>query len=328
MGRGLQAGYKKLGGFGLNALSDDELEEIHLATLEVLQDTGVQVHCDEALDVFDGGGAIVDRKTKTVKIPPYVVEDAITSAPSTVLLAGRNPKYDLVLQARRVGFMNFGVGVLVEDPYSGEIREATKQDLANTALACDAMDNLDGYIIATTARDVPVKAIDMHEAEAFLSNTSKHCMHGELEGGAHAKKFFEMAGAIVGGVDKLKERPIISTTICPTSPLQLHSGNSEVLMEFARAGLPCNVLSMAMSGASAPVTLAGTLVTHNAEVLSGIVLSQLTQKGAPNIYGSSTTTFDLNLATAPVGAPELGMIGAAVISLSRYYNLPGYVAGG
>lgn len=325
--RALQAGYNKLEGFSLNVFSDDEMEEIHLATLDVLNNQGVQVNCDQALDIFDGGGAVVDRKSMQVKIPPYIVEDAVRTAPSTIHLAARNSKYDMKMQARRVGHMNFGVGIMMEDPFTGEHRESTKEDVANTALACDAMDNLDAYLVAVSARDVPQTATDLHEAEAFLTNTSKHCMHGELAGGEHAKKFFEMAAAIVGGMDKLRERPIISTTICPTSPLQLHSGNCEVLIEFAKAGLPCNILSMAMSGASSPVSLAGTLVTHNAEVLSGIVLSQLTSKGAPIMYGSSTTTFDLNYATAPVGAPELGMISAGVIALSRYYNLPGFAAG-
>jgi trimethylamine--corrinoid protein Co-methyltransferase len=109
--------------------------------------------------------------------------------------------------------------------------------------------------------------------------------------------------------------------------LELHTHTAEIIIECSKAGIPVNVLSMAMSGASAPVTVAGTLVTHNAEVLSGIVLSQMTAKGAPVIYGSSTTTFDLTYATAPVGAPELGMISAGVAALARKYLLPSYVAG-
>jgi len=84
---------------------------------------------------------------------------------------------------------------------------------------------------------------------------------------------------------------------------------------------------MALSGATSPVTNAGTLLTHNAEVLGGITLSQLTRKGAPVIYGSSTTMFDLSCVTAPVGTPEMGLISAAVAKLAQYYNLPSYVSG-
>jgi trimethylamine--corrinoid protein Co-methyltransferase len=215
---------------------------------------------------------------------------------------------------------------MVIDPFTGEYRESNKKDVAATALACDALVNVDIYSSAVVARDVEY-ATDLNEAEAFLTNTSKHCHHIDLTGGAGAKKFFEMAAAIVGGMDKLRERPLVSALVCPTSPLELHTHTAEIIIECAKAGIPVNVLSMAMSGASAPVSIAGTLVTHNAEVLAGIVLNQLTVKGAPVIYGSSTTTFDLTYATAPVGAPELGMISAGVVALARKYMLPSYVAG-
>ena len=91
--------------------------------------------------------------------------------------------------------------------------------------------------------------------------------------------------------------------------------------------MPSCVLSMAMAGGSSPVTLAGTLVTHNAEVLAGIVLSQLTERGSKVLYGSSTTAMDLRLAAASVGTPELALIGAAVAQLARQYRLPSYIAG-
>jgi len=91
--------------------------------------------------------------------------------------------------------------------------------------------------------------------------------------------------------------------------------------------MPCNVLSEALSGGTAPVTEAGTLIVHNAEVLGGITLSQLVKKGSPVIYGSSTTILDLSFVNAPVGAPELGLLSAAVAKLGQYYNLPTYVAG-
>ena len=324
--RGLQPGISTMDGWGLNMFTDDELTEIHLATLDVLQNYGVGVHCDEAMDVFENGGAYVDREKNHVRIPPHLVEDAIRSAPSTILLAGRTPEYDVTLQGGRVGFTSFGAGVMVVDPFNGEFRESNKQDVANTALACDAMDNVDLYSSAVVARDVE-RATDLNEAEAFLSNTSKHCQHIDLTGGEGAKKFFEMAAAIIGGIDVLRRRPLVSALVCPTSPLELHTHTAEIIIECAKAGVPVNVLSMAMSGASSPVTVGGTLVTHNAEVLSGIVLAQLTAKGAPVIYGSSTTTFDLTYATAPVGAPELGMISAGVAALARKYLLPSYVAG-
>jgi len=137
---------------------------------------------------------------------------------------------------------------------------------------------VDVYERAVGAGDVPVATVQLHNAEAWLSNTSKHGFMGP-GGGYLAKKILEMAAAISGGMDKLRERPIISFVTCPVSPLQLMKESCEIIMVSAQSGVPINILSMAMAGGSSPVTLAGTLVDHNAEILGGIVLSQLTCKG-------------------------------------------------
>jgi trimethylamine--corrinoid protein Co-methyltransferase len=109
--RSLHAGSRQTGGFSLNALSDDELEDIHPATLEVLQKTGVFVGDDEAMQIYEGAGAVVDRKTRVVKIPALVVEEAIQSVPSKFIACGRTPKNDVVLERNQVTFTNFGEGI-------------------------------------------------------------------------------------------------------------------------------------------------------------------------------------------------------------------------
>jgi len=328
MRRNLHAGKSQSGGLSLNILTDDELYEIHLATLEVLEKGGIFVGDEEAMDVFDGGGAVVDRKSKIVRIPPYVVEDAIRSAPSALILAGRNPKNDFVIGSNRVGFANFGEGILVVDPYTGETREPTKADLGNAAKVVDYLSDADVFFKALGAHDVPQThyIVQLHNAEAIFPNTSKHFFIG---GGNKyiLRKLVEMAAAVVGGMDKLKERPILTFVTSPVSPLKLIKECCEIIMGAARFGIPMNIISMAMAGGSSPVTLAGTLVTHNAEVLGAIVLSQLTCKGSPVIYGSSTTAMDLRLATAVVGTPECARISAAVARLAQYYSLPSLVAG-
>jgi trimethylamine--corrinoid protein Co-methyltransferase len=314
-------------GFSLSSLTDDELEAIHLATLEVLQQTGLFVETREALDVFDGAGAQIDRKNKIVKIPPYLVDDAIRSAPSKILLAGRNPENDKIIEPDRVHFTNFSEGVKVIDPYTGERRAPTKADLANAAKVVDYLSDIDVCEKAVGANDAPPETIPLHNAEAMLANTTKHCCVGPGDGFL-LKKLVKMAAAIVGGLKALKERPILSFTTCPVSPLQLIKECCEIIMASARTGSVINILSMAMAGGTAPVSLAGTLVTHNAEVLGGITLNQLVAKGAPVIYGSSTTAMDLKRGTASVGTPECAMISGAVARLARYYALPSYVAGG
>ncbi len=327
MKRNLHAGKRLSGGLGLNLFTEDELYELHLATLEVLEITGLLFDDADALEVLDGGGAVIDKKKKIVKFPPHLVEDSIRSAPSKIVLAGRNPKHDFVMENNRVGFTNFGEGVFVIDPYTGEHRETTKADVAATAVLADYLSEIDVYERAVGAEDVPKKTVQLHNAEAWLPNTSKHGFMGP-GGGYMLKKIVEMGIAIAGSREAFDERPMVSFITCPVSPLQIVGESCEIIMESARAGVVCNVLSMAMAGGSSPVTLAGTLVDHNAEILGGLVLSQLTRKGAKFIYGSSTTAMDLRLATASVGSPECGLINAAVAQMARYYLLPSWVAGG
>ncbi len=325
--RNFHPGKARSQGLGLNTLTDDELDDIHLATLEVLDKTGLFVETEEALELFDGAGAEVDRAGKIVRIPPYMVEDAIRSAPSKILLAGRDPNHDKLLEAGRVHFTNFSEGIEVVDPYTGEHRLPLKTDLANAAKLVDYLDNIDVCEKAVGSSDVPQKVLPLHNAEAMLTNTTKHCCVGPGSGFL-LKKLVKMAGIIVGGINKLRERPILSFTTCPVSPLTLINECCEIIMEAARTGSVVNILSMAMAGGTSPVTLAGTLVTHNAEVLGGITLNQLVRKGAPVIYGSSTTAMDLKIAAAAVGTPECAVISGAVARLARYYALPSYVAGG
>jgi len=323
----LRAGIDGSKGFGLKAFSDDELYAIHIATLEILAQTGVRVECDRALDIFEGGGVAVDRKKNLVRIPPHVVEDAVSSAPSEILLAGRDPRNDIVLGDKRVAFTNFGEAVMVMDPFTGERRESTKEDVANITLVCDALSEIDVIWRPCEARDTSTEISYVHEMEMMLANTSKHIAHG-CGSGELLKADVEMGALVAGGREKLKERPLFSSVLCPSSPLTLGRDCCEIIVESAIAGVPCIVLSMAMAGGTAPVTLAGTLIVHNAEVLSGIVLSQLTCKGAPVIYGSSTTCLDLKSANALVGSPELAVVSAAVVKLAQYYRLCSLIAGG
>lgn len=314
-------------GFSLSCFSNDDLEDIHLATLEILHQTGVRVASDEAMEIFEESGASVNREEKLVRIPPCLVEDAIQTAPSSVLLAGRNPTHDVSIKSGKTHFTNFGEALMVIDPETGEYRDSTKQDVATITLVCDALSEVDIVWRPCDAKDTPSEVSSVHEMEAIFANTSKHIVHGPGSGEL-MKKDIQMGALVAGGDEKLKQRPVFSSVVCPSSPLTLGKNCCDVIMESARAGVPCIVLSMTLAGATSPVTLAGTLIDHNAEVLSGIVLSQLTSRGAPVIYGSSTTIFDLKTATTPVGAPELGIISAGVAKLADYYLLPTVVAGG
>ncbi len=327
MKRRLKAGKMRNSGTSLNILTDDEVHEIHLATLEVLKDTGVFVESDKAIEIFDGGGCKVDRKTKTVKFPPWVVEDAIQAAPATFIAYGRRPQDDVVLEDYRVTFTNFGEGIMFVDPRTGEHRDTTKDDIRKAARVIDYLEHVETYERAMCSHDKPPEVQALHNAEASLTNTTKHHWLGPVNV-YQQEKILDICTAIVGDRQKLRERPILTFVTCPISPLKLVEHHCDILIGAAESGMGTNVIGMAMSGGSGPVHLAGTLVVQNCEILSSLVLNQLTAKGSAFVYGSSTCPLDLKTATASVGSPETGMISAAVARLARYYSLPCFTAGG
>ncbi len=326
------AATESLNGIRFELFSQDELAAIHEATMDVLMDPGIQVSNAEARRIFKEGGCIVDEKTHIVKIPEYVVRHALLTAPSRFTLWGREKKFNTVMECGgKVHWTCFGTGVKVcRYLGSGKYQtvDSTEADIAEIAKLCDWAENIDYFSLPVSARDYAGKgAQDVHEVFTPLTSTQKH-YHDIDPVGPNIETYWEIIKAFYGGnEDEAMKKPIMSMLLCPTSPLELSDNACQVIMKGARYGMPVNVLSMAMSGGSSPVYLAGTLVTHNAEVLSGIVLGQLTVPGAPNFYGSSTTTFDLKKGTAPVGAPELGLISAAVSKLAKFYGLPAFVAG-
>ena len=304
MKRNLQAGVRRNAALRLEVFTDADLDDIHRATLEVLERTGVFVESDEALDVFCDGGCRVDREAHIVKIPPYIVEDAIRSAPSTVRLCGRVPENDVVLEGGRVGFTNFSAGIMVIDPRTDEYRHSTVQDVADLARMTDYLSEIDTYEHAVEGRDGPEETLAVRDTAVALKNTTKCVGTGPCRPTTSTPSCAWARPSPVART-RLRERPLVYFCECPVSPLKITRDAAEVIMGAARHGIPNNVISMAMSGASSPVTLAGTLVTHNSEVLASITLAQLTERGAPSIYGSSTTAIDLRLAAASVGSPEL-----------------------
>lgn len=327
MRRNSRPGLSSRGGFGFAPFTEDEYGEIHNATIEVLAETGVFVGHDKAFQLFADAGAIVDSKSKMVRIPGWLIEDILKSAPSSFIMHARNPENDFFVGGNRVGFTNFGEAVYYRDPYTLEVREPTKNDLSNVVKITDYLDQVDFHHRAMVAHDSPAKASPLHNWEAITTNTDKPFYIGPGSS-FHIQQMVEMGIAVSGSEAAFHDRPFFIVGTCPVSPLKLTEDFCDMIMEGARQGLSLTILSMAMSGGTSPVHLAGTLVVHNAEVLAGIALAQIVKKGANCFYGSSTTAMDLRFGTAAVGTPELAMISASIAGMSNYYGLPSYLAGG
>lgn len=307
-------------GLRIGVLSASDIDDVHAATLAVLERTGVLVEADEALAIFADGGCEVDRERRIVRMPPDVVEAAIASC------AGDSRGDGVGEAGQRTTYSNFDEGVLYVDPWTGKRREPGKRDVTHCARLVDALPNTDHYSAAVRPRDVPTATAVIHGCEAALLETSKG-VGCEATSAWEVRTCAELGACVAGGMDELRRRQTVSFGICPVSPLQLPRETTEVIIECARLGLSDTILSMAMAGGTAPVSLAGTLVVHNAEVLSGLVLAQLVEPGVPVVYGSSTTAMDLRSGAAAVGTPELALIGIAVAQLAHRYRLPGLIAG-
>lgn len=327
MKRPEKSGKLSNGGFSLNVFTEDELHEIHMGTLEILGQTGVFVESEEAREIFREGGATINEENRVVTFPPYLVEESIRSAPETFHAYGRIPESDVVLEANRVTFTNFGEGIMFVDPYTGEHRETTKKDIEMAARVIDYLPNVQTYERCMLSHDKHHAVQALHNAEASLTNTTKHHWLGPVDR-YQCGKILEVCWAIAGSEEKFRERPFLTFVTCPISPLRLSTHHTEIIIEAAKNGIGVNCIAMAMSGASAPIHIAGTLVQQNAELLASLILSQLVKKGAPFVYASSTCPLDMKQATASVGSPETGIINAGVAEIANYYNLPSFAAGG
>ena len=155
---------------GYNILSNEDLDALHEATLQLMEDYGLQMHGKEALDISAGAGCEVDYENDRVKFPRNLVNDAIEKCPAEFTLCGRTPDKRHFNRRQKVAYKNFGTGVFIFDPYTGELRESTKEDLGNVARFIDAIPEIDVFSIAVTAGDVNQKVRSLHEAEVVFNN--------------------------------------------------------------------------------------------------------------------------------------------------------------
>ena len=306
---------------GFRLLSDSELERIHLATLRVLERTGVRVFDGECLDLLGSAGCqIADHDL--VKIPGAVVEEALSTAPSRIVLHSRSGEPALLLEDHR---SYFGTGSDLPntlDLETGERRPSVLRDVEEMARLVDALPNVDFCMSMAQASDVAPATSDRRSFLAMLTNTTKPIVFTAWdEHGLH--DILQMSEIVVGGREELEQRPFLLAYLEPTSPLQ-HSREvlRKVLLMVDR-GLPFVYAPGPVQGASTPVTGAASLAASNAEILSGLVIAQLRRPGSPFMFGSGAGPLDMKTAVATYFSPEFMQHCLAIAELAHYrYDLP------
>ncbi len=310
---------------GLNFLSEDQLEEIHLATLDVLERIGVEVYEEEALQLLKEAGALVSKSR--VRFPPGLVKQALMTVSPRVTINDREGNRAMDLENRRIYYGTGSDTPNTIDIDSGERRKTVKQDVVNAVRVADAMENIDFVMSMALASDVPEQSSDVHHFEAMVKNTSKPILYT-----AHDKKglesIFAIAESVKGSAKKLASSPFMALYAEPSSPLSHSKDALEKLLLCAEKRLPVIYAPAVMSGATGPVTQAGGVVVANAEILSGLVIHQLKASGAPFIAGGGVPPLDMKTSICSYGDPRRDLGCTSLVRLAQYYDMPVFTTAG
>jgi len=320
---------KGIRGGKLNFLQEVEIKRIHEGALDVLEKTGVITDSDKIAEIISGAGAKVTQENegKRIRVPSNLVEESLKKTPDKVVLHGRDPAWDILLEDSRVYFGLGGSQVpYFMDLETGKFRVATTQDLKNATRLGDALDGISFVMCLASASDVPPELRYLHELKILYENTVKPIIFPAL-GSNQAKKVIEIAAIIAGGESELRRRPLVTLFSCPSSPLYF-SRLDESMIEFALKGLPILIASGPMMGSTGPATVVGSLVVSTAEVLFGIVLSQQINPGTPIIFSSHANVMDMRLGRCCYAASEEAITKAINAQMARYYNLPSFAQTG
>ena len=306
----------------LEVLTKEDVLKIHNATLQIIEKVGVRFPSKRALEIWESHGAQVDHEKKIVRVKAQIIEDAIKKAPPAYKLAARDPQQDLPLDGNHVNLGTDGCGVEVIDIHTGIKRTSCLQDVRDIARVADATEEVAFHWVSVSAQDMPVEARGLHELKAVWENSTKHVQTESVYNVEEAKAAIEMAAAIVGGRDKLRERPILSLMQCTAPPLGHDGGSLDAALLAAEAGIPTGFMTMAACATTGPITMAGDLAVGNAEVIAGTALLQLAYPGAPVFYAAAQTASDLRNGSYTGGGPEDFLFGAATNVLADFYNIP------
>lgn len=313
-------------GGNYHVLSEKEISQIHETSIRVLENVGFEINYPPALELLERSGADVDNELGRVYLPRELVSRAIKMAPSEFVFYGRQKGKNITIGGKRVHFGTGGLALYVLD-LNREKRPGTIRDVADLAKLADKLEYLDFFIIPVYPHDINIDSVDINTKYQALLNTGKPVMGG-IFNRQGLDDIIKIASIIAGGLEKLQRRPFIGFISSITSPLKISSDHAEYIMEVARYGLPLATSTAPAAGATAPVTLAGTLVQQNAEALMGVVLTQLVNPGAPVLYSAVPVTMDMRTMSFLMGSIESGLMNAAITQMAHYYRLPCYITVG
>jgi trimethylamine--corrinoid protein Co-methyltransferase len=306
-------------------ISEQQVREIHYATLEILSHSGVKMQDPRGRELLLEAGAW--ESGERIKIPENLVTDAIDQAPSRIPMYDRlgNPTMPLEL-----GKVFFGTGsdtTFTLDPDTGERRRSLAQDVKNMAVVADALENIDFVMSMANPSDVPTDDLYIHAFMNMLRGSVKPNVY-TAKNRKDMEDIYRIAAAAVGGETELREKPILLHYAEPISPLYIIEESLQKHIFCAEKGIPAAYIPSPNTGGGGPITVAGAVALGNAESLLGLIITQLVRPGAPFLYGMNTAALDMKSTIVSYGSPEWSIGMGAWCDMARFYNLPVWGYGG
>jgi trimethylamine--corrinoid protein Co-methyltransferase len=298
-------------------MSVGDVKLIHEHSLDVLENVGIDYKTPRALEVLEDKGCRVDYDRTWTSIPPDLVEWAIRQAPRDVLLPARDSGRDVLLDGSHSHHTTDSQGTQAMDFDTGEIHDSGSEDLKKMLRFADALDKVEIVNVTVSASDIPAHLRTIYHFTQAFSLTSKHIRTGVLNAG-QVPFLVELVKAATGSETF---RPIFSAVDCTISPLMHDGPMTEACIELVKLNVPIMVYPMPLAGGTSPVTLGGTTLMHNIEFLSGLILFQCVNPGAPVIYGTGSSQLDMRTGRYGGSADGFGTE-AALINMARFYDVP------
>ena len=311
----------------LRVLSENEKAEIHERSLQILSKTGVKVETAKGRACLESFGASVSKNSDIVHFPRELIERSLQSVPKKVVLGARRPGMDFPLNTGACTLLMSGEGTHTLDRFTGEYRASTFSDWLEATLLADALDEIGIYWCIVTATDKQEEVSGyVTYIHNLIANFSKH-IQDMINSPEKAPWLLEALQIVFGSKKEIQEKKPFSYVLCPQSPLIIDQQYTDAYLELVGWGMPVAVVPMPLMGATAPASLASTLLLANCEILATLCLVQAAEPGVPLIYAPVSTLMDPRTGSVMSGAVERGLLSAASIEMARYYGLPAQTSG-
>jgi trimethylamine--corrinoid protein Co-methyltransferase len=303
----------------LELLTPDLIARILDEAFQLMRKPGIKVQSAAARELLVAAGAM--EEGDVVNIPEKVVRKALDTVPTEFHLYDRNGQPKVRYGGNAVHFDPGSSGVHILDPETLEHKTSYAPDLVRLVKVAEMLPQYDAQSTAIVCNEVPKAIGDLYRLYIVLLFSQKPIVTGSFSVQT-LPAMFDMLALFAGGLQALADKPQAVFDVCPSPPLIWSDFGAENLIELARARVPTQLISMPLAGVAAPVTLLGSVVQHAAENLSGIAIHQLSNPGAPIVWGGAPAIFDMRHGTIPMGAIETAMIDTAYAQVGKSLNLP------